>query len=164
MAPTFFHYLPVPMDESWKEQSPRRCGLGLLVGVLVVLVVGLTIALAVLVVSYKSEACQNGLQLERECHNATQLLKKQLMQIKEGFLAAETRADACNQTVVSDRHSGRASCLRGLGAPQKSSTGPRGRGEAANLPPSPTIGGSGFSPPGFGVLQILSRALVWGRP
>ncbi|XP_027788051.1 bone marrow stromal antigen 2 [Marmota flaviventris] len=97
MAPSFYHYLPVPMDDQMKEGTPRRCWLWLLVGFVMA---GLIIALSIFMVKYYSEACQNGLELERQCHNVTQLLKKQLIQAKEESLAAETRADTCNQTVV----------------------------------------------------------------
>ncbi|KAM5189369.1 bone marrow stromal antigen 2 [Callospermophilus lateralis] len=97
MAPSFCHYSPVPMDEQMKEGGPRRCCLWLLVGFVLA---GLIIALSIFTVKYYSEACQNGLQLERQCHNVTQLLKKQLIQAKEESLAAETRADTCDQTVV----------------------------------------------------------------
>lgn len=99
MAPTFYHYWPAPMDDQWKGGSPRSRWLGLLVGVLVVLVVGLITALSIYVVRYESRACQDGLQMERQCHNTTQLLEKQLTQIREGFLKAETRANSCNRTV-----------------------------------------------------------------
>ncbi|XP_077893923.1 bone marrow stromal antigen 2 [Ictidomys tridecemlineatus] len=97
MAPSFYHYLPVPLDDQMKEGGPRRCWLGLMVGFVMA---GLIIALSIFMVRYYSEACQNGLELERQCHNVTQLLKKQLIQAKEESLAAETRADTCNQTVV----------------------------------------------------------------
>ncbi|KAG3279963.1 bone marrow stromal antigen 2 [Ictidomys tridecemlineatus] len=96
MAPSFYHYLPVPLDDQMKEGGPRRCWLGLMVGLVMA---GLIIALSIFMVRYYSEACQNGLELERQCHNVTQLLKKQLIQAKEESLAAETRADTCDQTV-----------------------------------------------------------------
>ncbi|KAM4857760.1 bone marrow stromal antigen 2 [Urocitellus parryii] len=96
MAPSFCHYLPVPLDEQMKEGGPRRSWLWLMVGFVMA---GLIIALSIFMVKYYSEACQNGLELERQCQNVTQLLKKQLIQAKEESLAAETRADTCNQSV-----------------------------------------------------------------
>ncbi|MBZ3872382.1 Bone marrow stromal antigen 2 [Sciurus carolinensis] len=88
------------MDDQWKEDSPQRHWLWLLVGFLVVLVVSLAIPLAIYVLRSESAACQEGLQIQRECHNATQLLRKQLSQVQERFLGAETQADTCKQSVV----------------------------------------------------------------
>lgn len=106
MAPTFYHYLPAPMGEQWKGDNPGMCRQRLFIGfsvvlvVLVAAVVGLAIALSVYVTRYHSEACQDGVQLEKQCRNATELQKKQLTQVKEELLAAETQADTCNQTVM----------------------------------------------------------------
>nr|XP_040146227.1 bone marrow stromal antigen 2 [Ictidomys tridecemlineatus] len=124
MAPSFYHYLPVPLDDQMKEGGPRRCWLGLMVGLVMA---GLIIALSIFMVRYYSEACQNGLELERQCHNVTQLLKKQLIQAKEESLAAETRADTCDQTVVSHRHP-----REGWGP-----TGPQERGSWESVPGPP---------------------------
>lgn len=98
MAPTFYHYLPVPMEKTWGEQGPgirRRC---LVAAVLMLLiVVGLVISLIYFAVRANSEACRDGLRAWDECRNTTHLLQRQLTRAQENLLQAETQA---NRTVV----------------------------------------------------------------
>ncbi|XP_049983731.1 bone marrow stromal antigen 2 isoform X2 [Alexandromys fortis] len=98
MAPTFYHYLPVPMEKTWGEQGPgisRRC---LVAAVLMLLiVVGLVISLIHFAVRANSEACRDGLRVWDECRNTTHLLQRQLTRAQENLRQAETQA---NRTVV----------------------------------------------------------------
>ncbi|XP_006147193.1 bone marrow stromal antigen 2 [Tupaia chinensis] len=102
MAPTFYHYLPVPMGDL-KDQESALGGRRLLIVVILglLLVVGLVVALAVFAARANSEACLDGLRAEVECHNVTHLLQRQLTQAQDGVLKAETQAATCNQTLVS---------------------------------------------------------------
>lgn len=98
MAPTFYHYLPVPMEKTWGEQGPgirRRC---LVAAVLMLLiVVGLVISLIHFAVRANSEACRDGLRAWDQCRNTTHLLQRQLTRAQENLRQAETQA---NRTVV----------------------------------------------------------------
>ncbi|XP_008578784.1 PREDICTED: bone marrow stromal antigen 2 [Galeopterus variegatus] len=102
MAPTFFHYRPVPMDDQLKEEGQGPPKLLLLIGisVLLVVVVGLGVPLIIFALKANSKACQDGLRAEMEHRNVTHLLQHQLTRAQEGFLQAETRAATCNRTMV----------------------------------------------------------------
>lgn len=101
MAPSFYHYLPVAMDERWEPKgwSIRRWWL-----VAAILVVLIGVVLVCLIVYFAnaahSEACKNGLRLQDECRNTTHLLKHQLTRAQDSLLQTEMQANSCNQTVV----------------------------------------------------------------
>ncbi|KAL6039918.1 hypothetical protein STEG23_004335 [Scotinomys teguina] len=101
MAPTFYHYLSVPMDEKWQEQGrgvSRRCLVASASAVLIQVV--LVTLLIYFAVRANSEACRDGLLAQEECHNTTHLLQRQLTRAQDNLLQAETQANSCNQTVV----------------------------------------------------------------
>ncbi|XP_036031849.1 bone marrow stromal antigen 2 isoform X2 [Onychomys torridus] len=101
MAPAFYHYLQVPMDEKWQEQGrgirPRYLAAAALVLLLQAVLVALLIYFAV---RANSEACRDGLRAQEECRNTTHLLQRQLTRAQDSLLQAETQADSCNRTVV----------------------------------------------------------------
>uniref|UniRef100_A0A0G2K6A4 Bone marrow stromal antigen 2 n=1 Tax=Rattus norvegicus TaxID=10116 RepID=A0A0G2K6A4_RAT len=106
MAPSFYHYLPVAMDERWEPKgwSIRRWWL-----VAAILVVLIGVVLVCLIVYFAnaahSEACKNGLRLQDECRNTTHLLKHQLTRAQDSLLQTEMQANSCNQTVMDLRDS-----------------------------------------------------------
>ncbi|NP_932763.1 bone marrow stromal antigen 2 [Mus musculus] len=101
MAPSFYHYLPVPMDEMGGKQgwgSHRQwLGAAILVVLFGVTLVILTIYFAV---TANSVACRDGLRAQAECRNTTHLLQRQLTRTQDSLLQAETQANSCNLTVV----------------------------------------------------------------
>ncbi|XP_062034281.1 bone marrow stromal antigen 2 [Lepus europaeus] len=101
MAPTFYHYLPVPMDLK-VQQDPERCRwwLPALVLALLAAVVALSAALGIFVHKAHSPACLEGLRAEQECHSATSVLQRQLSRAQEGMRQTETQAARCNHTVA----------------------------------------------------------------
>lgn len=106
MAPSFYHYLPVAMDERWEPKgwSIRRWWL-----VAAILVVLIGVVLVCLIVYFAnaahSEACKNGLRLQDECRNTTHLLKHQLTRAQDSLLQMEMQANSCNQTMMDLRDS-----------------------------------------------------------
>lgn len=101
MAPTFYHYLPAPMEKTWGEQGPgiRRRWL-VVAGLMFLINVVLVILLIYFAVRANSEACRDGLRAWDECRNTTHLLQRQLNRAQENLLQAETQANTCNRTVV----------------------------------------------------------------
>ncbi|XP_021483263.1 bone marrow stromal antigen 2 [Meriones unguiculatus] len=101
MAPTFYHYLPVPMAEKSEEQG-RTARRWLSVGAVLVLL--LLVVLITLLIYFagraNSEACRDGLQAREECRNTTNLLQRQLTRSQDSLLQAETQAASCHRTVV----------------------------------------------------------------
>ncbi|XP_036096729.1 bone marrow stromal antigen 2 [Molossus molossus] len=97
MAPTFYHYRPLSMDQcSEKGVQHHRW----LVVFLVLLSVGMLVSVIVLAVKLNSTACKNGLVAEQECRNRTHLLEHQLTRAQDVLLETEAQAAACNQTVA----------------------------------------------------------------
>lgn len=125
MAPSFYHYLSVSMDETGEKQGWGIRRRWLVAAILVVLfgvtLVTLTIYYAV---TACSEASKDGLRAQDECRNTTHLLQRQLTRTQHSLLQAETQANSCNRTVVS---------LESV----PSST-PDDSGEALKQPPIPT--------------------------
>lgn len=101
MAPSFYHYQLLEMDERWEAKgwSIRRWWLvaAILVVLIGVVLVGLIVYFAN---AAHSEACKNGLRLQDECRNTTHLLKHQLTRAQDSLLQAEMQANSCNQTMV----------------------------------------------------------------
>ncbi|KAM9244675.1 bone marrow stromal antigen 2 isoform 1-T2 [Dugong dugon] len=75
------------MDDKWGKAK---------VGGVLLLVMALVVPLIIIV---NSKTCKDGLEVQKECQNATHL-KRQLTQAQEGFWEAQAQADACNHTVV----------------------------------------------------------------
>ncbi|KAM6169013.1 bone marrow stromal antigen 2 [Erethizon dorsatum] len=98
MPPSLYHYLPVPMDEVWKDKDRRGFRLLLVTGRLVLLVgvLGMAATLVYFAVKANSEACQDGLRAEQKCHNVTHHLRDQLTRAQETLQDADA---ACNSTV-----------------------------------------------------------------
>nr|AYW01588.1 BST-2 [Epomops buettikoferi] len=100
MAPTLYHYFPVPMDNYSKKlvlgdrKMPRWLWI-----LLVLTVVSLLVALIVVAIKANSEACKDGLLAEQKCRNKTHLLELQLTQAQESLGVAEAQAVLCNETV-----------------------------------------------------------------
>ncbi|XP_051025787.1 bone marrow stromal antigen 2 [Acomys russatus] len=102
MAPSFYHYLSVPMDEKCEGQGRGIRRSWLVAGVLVLLVGALlVIPLVYFAVRANSEACTDGLRAQDECRNTTHLLHRQLTRAQDSLTQAETQANTCNRTVVS---------------------------------------------------------------
>nr|ADI58610.1 bone marrow stromal cell antigen 2 [Lagothrix lagotricha] len=103
MAPTLFHYTPVPMDDFLKHERKERCKLLVGTGVVVLLVI-VALALGVLLIVYvkraNSEACQEGHRAVMECRNVTHLLEQELTRAQDGFRDAEAQVATYNQTVM----------------------------------------------------------------
>ncbi|XP_059100910.1 bone marrow stromal antigen 2 [Peromyscus eremicus] len=101
MAPTFYHYPQVPMDEKWQEQGRGLRPRCLVAAALVVLFQAALVTLLIyFAVRANSEACRDGLRAQDECRNTTHLLQRQLTRAQDGLLQAETQANTCNRTVV----------------------------------------------------------------
>ncbi|XP_021538808.1 bone marrow stromal antigen 2 [Neomonachus schauinslandi] len=101
MAPTFYHYWPVPADKSesmLQDWKLRRQNWLVVLGILLVL--GLCAGLIVFAVRANSKACKDGLLAEQECLNVTRLLELQLTQTRQDLLGTMDQAATCNQTVV----------------------------------------------------------------
>ncbi|XP_039723724.1 bone marrow stromal antigen 2 isoform X2 [Pteropus medius] len=104
MAPTLYHYFPVPMDDHSKKVVLGDRKLPGWLGILLVLVIlGLIVAVIVLAVKANSEACKDGLQAEQKCRNKTHLLELQLTQAQESLGVAKAQAASCNQTVEMEK-------------------------------------------------------------
>ncbi|XP_027942903.1 bone marrow stromal antigen 2 isoform X1 [Eumetopias jubatus] len=99
MAPTFYHYLPVPVAD--KSESMLRCRrLGWL-GVLgILLVLGVFVCLIVFAVRANSKACNDGLLAEQVCRNVTCLLELQLNQTRQDLLRTMDQVATCHHTLV----------------------------------------------------------------
>ncbi|XP_004873278.2 bone marrow stromal antigen 2 [Heterocephalus glaber] len=95
MAPAFYHYLPLPMDEVWKDKNFRVPRLLCLIGVLGLLVV-MAVTLGYFAVKANSEPCQDGLRAEQRCHNVSHHLQAQLTRAQKTLRDADA---ACNSTV-----------------------------------------------------------------
>lgn len=104
MAPTFYHYWPVPMtDKSESMLESQRLGrLGCLGILLIPVVVALLVAVITLGIRVNSKACKDGLLAEQECRNATRLLELRLTQTQQDLLETMDQAATCNQTAVSN--------------------------------------------------------------
>lgn len=101
MAPTFYHYPPVPMEKTWEGQGPGIRRRWLVAAVLTVLIVTVLVTLLIyFAVRANSETCRDGLRAQHECRNTTHLLQRQLTRTQENLLQAETQANTCNRTVV----------------------------------------------------------------
>ncbi|XP_023563388.1 bone marrow stromal antigen 2 isoform X1 [Octodon degus] len=103
MPASLYHYLPVPMDEAWKEKDRSSLRLwlqGRRTWVLVILVILVILSMAVplghFAVQANSEACQHGLREEKQWRNTTQHLRDQLARAQEALLDADA---TCNSTV-----------------------------------------------------------------
>ena len=103
MAPTFYHYSPVPMVDNLEEfiiltrrKLPLWLGLLLLAGA-----AGLLAPLVYFAVRANSEACLDGLRAQTECQGLNQHLQRQLHQAQEVFHEKVAEAATCNRTVVS---------------------------------------------------------------
>nr|QWX94037.1 BST-2 [Myotis brandtii] len=100
MAPTFYCHPTVPMDEYPKKLGDRKLPVREgIVGILLVVVVGLSVAVGVLAAKANSPACKDGLPAEQECRNITHLLEQELTQAQEVLRETEAQAATCNQTV-----------------------------------------------------------------
>ncbi|XP_073920609.1 bone marrow stromal antigen 2-like isoform X2 [Castor canadensis] len=102
MAPAFYHYSQVSMADDWKGEGPPACRWATracLVGLLLV-AVALGLSLLILAVKFNSEACQNGLQAERRCRNATHLLEDQLTRTQDVLLRVKNQTVSCNRSLV----------------------------------------------------------------
>ncbi|XP_037674225.1 bone marrow stromal antigen 2-like isoform X2 [Choloepus didactylus] len=101
MAPSFYHYLPVPMADFWREQGlggrRLRC---LPCALLLLLDVVFTVLLIYFILKANSEACASGQWAEQVCRNSTHQLQRQLTRAQEAVWAAEAGAATCNQTAV----------------------------------------------------------------
>lgn len=101
MAPTFYHYPPVPMEKTWEGQGPGIRRRWLVAAVLTVLIVTVLVTLLIyFAVRANSEICRDGLRAQHECRNTTHLLQRQLTRAQKNLLQAETQANTCNRTVV----------------------------------------------------------------
>lgn len=101
MAPTFYHYPPVPMEKTWEEQGPGIRRRWLVAAVLMVLICTVLVTLLIyFAVRANSETCRDRLRAQDECRNTTHLLQRQLTRAQENLLQAETQANTCNRTVV----------------------------------------------------------------
>ncbi|XP_061005159.1 bone marrow stromal antigen 2-like isoform X1 [Dama dama] len=106
MAPTFYHYSPVPMVDNLEEFILTRRKLPLWLGLLLLLVAaGLLAPLIYFAVRANSEACLDGLRAQTECQEGNQHLQRQLHQAQEVLHEKEAEAATCNQTVVTLRDS-----------------------------------------------------------
>ncbi|KAL1773008.1 hypothetical protein HispidOSU_013647, partial [Sigmodon hispidus] len=108
MAPTFYHYQPVPMEEKWQERE--CCGRRRLLAITgVLLLLAVTVVLSILLIIYasraNSRACTDGLRAQAECNNITHSLQRQLIRAQDHLRQAEAKADTCNRTVVTLRES-----------------------------------------------------------
>uniref|UniRef100_G1Q1P5 Bone marrow stromal antigen 2 n=1 Tax=Myotis lucifugus TaxID=59463 RepID=G1Q1P5_MYOLU len=101
MAPTSHRYSLLSMDESPENLGDRKLPVwvGILLSLLVVVVVGLSVAVGVLAAKANSPACKDGLRAEQECRNITHLLEQELTQAQEVLRGTEAQAATCNQTV-----------------------------------------------------------------
>ncbi|XP_066126312.1 bone marrow stromal antigen 2 [Saccopteryx bilineata] len=95
MAPTLYHYLPVPMKLGGNKLMKRMW-----FPLLLLVVAILFVLLIIFGVKANSKACKDGLRAEQECWNSTQLLKHQLIQAQEVLAETEGHAASCNMTVV----------------------------------------------------------------
>ncbi|XP_077715591.1 bone marrow stromal antigen 2 isoform X1 [Canis aureus] len=102
MAPTLYHYWPVPItDESESMSSSQKLSWLEWLGILwIPVVMGLSVALIIFVVKTNSKACRDGLLVEQECHNVTSLLERQLTQTRQALQGTMDQATTCNKTVV----------------------------------------------------------------
>ncbi|XP_045409042.1 bone marrow stromal antigen 2 [Lemur catta] len=105
MAPTFYHYSPVAMDDICKEERGqglwhRKVPLPQVACLLLTVLLLLGVPVVIFAMEANSEHCKDGLRAEMKCRNVTHLLECQLAQAQEGFLEAEARATICNHTVV----------------------------------------------------------------
>ncbi|XP_034376378.1 bone marrow stromal antigen 2 [Arvicanthis niloticus] len=102
MAPSFYHYLSVPMDENREKQGWGSCRRRWLVaGILAVLIGAVLVTLTIyFAVTANSEASKDQLRAQDECRNTTHLLQRQLTRAQESLLQAETQTNFCNRTVV----------------------------------------------------------------
>nr|QWX94028.1 BST-2 [Cynopterus sphinx] len=100
MAPTWYHYFPVPMGDYSEKPALRDRKLpGWLWIPLVLVGLGLLVALIIFIIKANSEACKDGLRAEQKCRNETHLLELQLTRAQESLVAAKAQAASCNQTV-----------------------------------------------------------------
>ncbi|XP_059552275.1 bone marrow stromal antigen 2-like isoform X2 [Myotis daubentonii] len=101
MAPTSYRYSQLPTDEFAKNLGDLKLPVRVwvLLGLLVVVVVGLSVAVGVFAVQANSPACKDGLQAEQECRNITHLLEQELTRAQEVLRGTEAQAATCNQTV-----------------------------------------------------------------
>lgn len=102
MAPSFYHYLSVPMDENGEKLGWGSCRRRWLVaGILAVLIGAVLVTLTIyFAVTANSEASKDQLRAQDECRNTTHLLRRQLTRAQESLLQAETQTNSCNRTVV----------------------------------------------------------------
>ncbi|EPQ12479.1 Bone marrow stromal antigen 2 [Myotis brandtii] len=101
MAPTSYCYSRLPTGEFQENLGDRKLPVrvGILLGLLVIVVVGLSVAVGVLAAKANSPACKDGLPAEQECRNITHLLEQELTQAQEVLWGTEAQAATCNQTV-----------------------------------------------------------------
>lgn len=159
MAPSFYHYLPVPMDEMGEKQG---CGTRPRCLVAAILMVLLGVTLLTLTIYYAVTGnCKDGLWAQDECRNTTHLLQLQLTRTQDNLLQAETQANSCNRTVVrleSAPSSAPSDSGEALKPPSKSPTPtPEGQlvrivksWETLELPTALQSGTSVYSLPGLG--------------
>ncbi|XP_028640625.1 bone marrow stromal antigen 2 [Grammomys surdaster] len=101
MAPSFYHYLPVSMDQIGEKQGWGSCRRWLVAAILAVLIGAVLVTLTIYFgVTGHSEASNDRLRAQDECRNTTHLLQRQLTRAQDSLLQAETQADSCNRTVV----------------------------------------------------------------
>nr|QWX94033.1 BST-2 [Macrotus californicus] len=104
MAPTFYHYVPLPMGDNSSKLMLRGYKLPkwlvILLALLVLLVVGLLLATITFAVQAHRPACKDGHRAEQECRNFTHLLESQQTQTQEILLKTKAEAATYNQTVV----------------------------------------------------------------
>ncbi|XP_025740931.1 bone marrow stromal antigen 2 isoform X2 [Callorhinus ursinus] len=114
MAPTFYHYLPVPVaDKSESMLRCRRLGWPEVLGILLVLGGGF-VCLIVFAVRANSKACNGGLLAEQECPNVTCLLELQLNQTRQDLLRTTDQVATCHHTLVNVSASLEMEKARGL--------------------------------------------------
>nr|QWX94031.1 BST-2 [Eonycteris spelaea] len=102
MAPTLYHYFPVPMDDHPKKRVLGNRKLPKWLQILLVLaaLLSLLVPLIFFAIKANSEACKDGLLAEQKCQNKTHLLELQLTQAQESLVVAEDQAVLCNRTVA----------------------------------------------------------------
>lgn len=101
MVPSFYHYLPVSMDQIGEKQGWGSCRRWLVAAILAVLIGAVLVTLTIyFAVTAHSEASNDRLRAQDECRNTTHLLQRQLTRAQDSLLQAETQADSCNRTVV----------------------------------------------------------------
>ncbi|XP_032321208.1 bone marrow stromal antigen 2 [Camelus ferus] len=109
LAPTFYHYSPMPMLDCYRKlmQRGRKLPgwLWFLLFLMVLVVVALLVPLIIFTIRANSKSCKDGLQAEQKCQNSTNLLQRQLTQTEEVLQETKAQATICIQSVETLRDS-----------------------------------------------------------